>query len=74
MGTRRPTGTPVASGVEPGQLPAADGLADSLVAVLSDRALAERLGAAAAADAPSWASTPEEFAVRVADLVRLARA
>jgi glycosyltransferase involved in cell wall biosynthesis len=51
-----------------------EGLADSLVRVLSDRALAERLGAAAAVDAPRWASSPEEFAAAVAELVRSARA
>jgi glycosyltransferase involved in cell wall biosynthesis len=48
-------------------------IADALVRILSDRALAERLGAAAAADAPRWASSPEEFAARLADLVREAR-
>jgi glycosyltransferase involved in cell wall biosynthesis len=51
----------------------ADALADALVRVLSDRALAERLGAEAARDAPRWASTPEDFAARLADLVRRAR-
>lgn len=50
-----------------------DGLADALVRVLSDRPLAERLGAAARADAPRWTSTPQEFAARLADLVRQAR-
>ena len=38
------------------------GLADALVRVLSDRALAERLGAAARARCARWISTPEEFA------------
>jgi glycosyltransferase involved in cell wall biosynthesis len=50
-----------------------DALAEALVRVLSDRRLAERLGAEAARDAPRWASTPEEFAARLAELVRLAR-
>jgi glycosyltransferase involved in cell wall biosynthesis len=50
-----------------------DALAEALVRVLSDRALAERLGAAAAGDAPRWTSSPEEFASRVAELVRKAR-
>jgi glycosyltransferase involved in cell wall biosynthesis len=50
-----------------------DGLADALVRILSDRRLAERLGAAARADAPRWTSSPEEFAARLADLVRQAR-
>jgi glycosyltransferase involved in cell wall biosynthesis len=50
------------------------GLADALVRVLGDRSLAERLGAAAAAEAPRWTSTPEEFAANVAALVREARA
>ena len=52
----------------------ADALADALVRVLSDRALAERLGAAAAEDAPRWASSPEDFAASVAELVRSTRA
>ena len=50
-----------------------DALADALVRVLSDRALAERFGAEAAGDAPRWASSPEEFAANVAELVRRAR-
>jgi glycosyltransferase involved in cell wall biosynthesis len=49
-----------------------DALAEALVRVLSDRALAERLGAEAARDAPRWASTPEEFAANVAELVERA--
>jgi glycosyltransferase involved in cell wall biosynthesis len=48
-------------------------LADALARVLSDRALAERLGAEARADAPHWTSSPEEFAARLAELVRQAR-
>jgi glycosyltransferase involved in cell wall biosynthesis len=50
-----------------------DGLAEALVRTLSDRGLAERLGAQARADAPRWISTPEEFAARMAELVRQAR-
>jgi glycogen(starch) synthase len=50
-----------------------DGLADALVRVLSDRHLAERLGSEARTDAPRWISTPEEFAAKVAELVRQAR-
>jgi glycogen(starch) synthase len=50
-----------------------DGLAGALVRVLSDRALAERLGAQARLDAPRWASSPEEFAERLDELVRRAR-
>ena len=48
-------------------------LAEALTRVLSDRELAERLGEAARADAPRWTSSPEEFAARLADLVRQAR-
>jgi glycosyltransferase involved in cell wall biosynthesis len=51
-----------------------EGLADALVRVLSDRALAEQLGAAAATDAPRWASSPEEFAANLSELVARARA
>jgi glycosyltransferase involved in cell wall biosynthesis len=47
-----------------------DALADALVSVLSDRELAERLGAQAREDAARWVSTPEEFASRLAALVR----
>jgi glycosyltransferase involved in cell wall biosynthesis len=50
-----------------------DGLASALVRVLSDRGLAERLAVEARADAPRWVSTPEEFAARMAELVRQAR-
>ena len=44
-------------------------LADALVRVLSDRELAERLGAAAHASADFWTSSPEEFAARIRALV-----
>jgi glycosyltransferase involved in cell wall biosynthesis len=50
-----------------------DALSNALVRVLSDRALAERLGAQARQDAARWISTPEEFASHLADLVRQAR-
>ena len=45
------------------------GLADALVRVLSDRALAERLGAAAHERFPEWNQTPEQFAERLRALV-----
>jgi glycosyltransferase involved in cell wall biosynthesis len=44
-------------------------LADALRAVLSDRALAERLGAGARAAAAPWLQTPDEYARRVRELV-----
>jgi glycosyltransferase involved in cell wall biosynthesis len=44
-------------------------LADAIVRVLSDRALAERLSAGAHASADFWTSSPEEFASRVRALV-----
>ena len=44
-------------------------LADALVRVLSDRELAERLGAGAEASASMWTISPEEFASRVRALV-----
>jgi len=44
-------------------------LADALVRVLSDRALAERLGAGARAAAGPWLQTPEEYARRTRELV-----
>jgi glycosyltransferase involved in cell wall biosynthesis len=47
----------------------AGALADALVRVLSDRALAERLGAIACAGAEPLLAPPEEYARRVADLV-----
>jgi len=40
-----------------------------LVRVLSDRALAERLGAAARVSVEPWLATPEEYARRICDLV-----
>jgi glycosyltransferase involved in cell wall biosynthesis len=52
--------------VEPGD-PAA--LADALVRVLSDRALAERLAAAARPSVDGWLATPEEYAERLHALV-----
>ena len=52
--------------VQPGDAPA---LADALVPVLSDRALAERLGAGAHAAVQPWLATPEEYARRIRDLV-----
>jgi glycosyltransferase involved in cell wall biosynthesis len=45
-------------------------LADALVRVLSDRALAEALGAGARAAAAPWLQTPDEYARRVLELVR----
>jgi 2-deoxystreptamine N-acetyl-D-glucosaminyltransferase/2-deoxystreptamine glucosyltransferase len=44
-------------------------LGDALVHVLSDPALAARLGAGARAAAPAWTATPEEYAARVRELV-----
>lgn len=44
-------------------------LTSALVRVLSDRPLAERLGAAAGRRFEDWRSTPEEFAARVRALV-----
>ena len=52
--------------VEPGDV---DALADALARVLSDRALAERLGAAARGRYRVWHSTPDEYAARVRLLV-----
>lgn len=52
--------------VEPGD---AQALADGLVRVLSDRALAARLGAAAQRAVQPWLATPEEYARRVRELV-----
>jgi glycosyltransferase involved in cell wall biosynthesis len=45
------------------------GLAAALVRVLSDRALAERLGAAARERFPAWSQTPDQFAERLRALV-----
>ncbi len=47
----------------------ASALADALVRALSDRALAERLGAAAHAAVQPWLATPEDYARRVRELV-----
>ena len=44
-------------------------LADALVRVLEDRALAERLGAAAHDAVQPWLATPEEYARRIRELV-----
>ena len=52
--------------VEPGDTRS---LADAIVRLLSDRELAERLGAGAHASAGFWTSSPEEFASRVRALV-----
>lgn len=54
--------------VDPGD---AAGIAEALVRVLGDHALAERLGAGARESAEHWSATPEEFADR---LVRFAEA
>jgi glycosyltransferase involved in cell wall biosynthesis len=47
----------------------AEALAATLVRVLSDRALAERLAAAAGVAAEPWLQTPEQYARRVRELV-----
>jgi glycosyltransferase involved in cell wall biosynthesis len=47
----------------------AGALADALVRVLSDPALAERLGAEGRTRVERWLATPEEYARRVRDLV-----
>jgi len=47
----------------------ASALADALVRMLSDRALAERIGAAGRSGVEPWLSTPQEYARRVRDLV-----
>jgi glycosyltransferase involved in cell wall biosynthesis len=52
--------------VRPGD---ADALADALIRVLSDRALAERLGASGRRGVKPWLVTPEEYARRVRELV-----
>jgi glycosyltransferase involved in cell wall biosynthesis len=44
-------------------------LAETLERVLTDRALAERLGAAARIAVEPWLTTPEEYARQVRDLV-----
>jgi glycosyltransferase involved in cell wall biosynthesis len=48
----------------------AHGLADALVRLLSDRALAERLGAEARGTGEAWVPTPEEYAAKVETLIR----
>jgi len=48
-------------------------VADALVRILSDRALAERLGAAARRTGEQWGVTPQAFAERIAELVRAAQ-
>jgi glycosyltransferase involved in cell wall biosynthesis len=50
----------------------AGALADALVRLLSDPALAERLGGAAHAAVEPWLATPEEFAERVRNVVEVA--
>jgi len=52
--------------MEPGDPQA---LADTLVRVLADRPLAERLGEAAHAAVQPWLATPEEYARRIRELV-----
>ncbi len=52
--------------VQPGD---ADALADALVRVLSDAALAERLGAEGRREVDGWIATPEEYARRIRELV-----
>jgi glycosyltransferase involved in cell wall biosynthesis len=44
-------------------------LADALQRVLSDRGLADRLGAGASASAAAWTATPQEYAARLEALV-----
>ena len=46
-----------------------EGIADALVRVLSDRALAERLGAQASEDSAPWRYTAAEYADNMAALV-----
>jgi glycosyltransferase involved in cell wall biosynthesis len=47
-----------------------EALADALVAVLSDRSLAEQLAAAARPSAEPWIATPEQYAEHMLALVR----
>ena len=47
----------------------AQALADALVRALTDRALAERRGAAARTTVKPWLATPEEYARQIRDLV-----
>jgi glycosyltransferase involved in cell wall biosynthesis len=44
-------------------------LADALVRLLGDSALAERLAARTVESGERWLATPEEYAARLADLV-----
>jgi glycosyltransferase involved in cell wall biosynthesis len=44
-------------------------LAEALVRVLGDPALAERLGAGAKSSSEAWVATPEQYATRLAALV-----
>ena len=46
-----------------------DEIADALVRILSDRALADRLGAAGRVRSADWTYTAEEYADRVVELV-----
>jgi glycosyltransferase involved in cell wall biosynthesis len=46
-----------------------DDIADGLVRILSDRALAQRLGEGGRALSAKWTYTPEEYADRVVELV-----
>ena len=48
----------------------ADDLAEALVAILEDRALAQRYGAAARATGEDWGVTPREYAAKVLALVQ----
>jgi len=50
----------------------AEGLAEALVRVLSDRDLAERLGAAARRTGEEWGVTPSEYAAKLSNLIACA--
>ena len=72
VGTRAGSIPDLVADGESGLLVAPDdpaALADALVRVLSDRALAERLGDGARAAAAPWLQTPEEYARRMRELV-----
>ncbi|MBV8479323.1 MAG: glycosyltransferase family 4 protein [Actinobacteria bacterium] len=62
----------VADGVSGVLVPSDDAtaLADALIRVLTDGALAQTLADGARADAQRWLQTPEEFATRVRELVQ----
>jgi glycosyltransferase involved in cell wall biosynthesis len=47
-----------------------DELADALVRLLTDRPLAERLGAGARRSVERWLASPADYAARMAELVR----